>query len=207
MGHRLFVGCPVPEEAAQALTECARRTLEGADVRLIKPEDMHVTLLFYPNVSDDERTRLAELTRQVSWRPLNAKTGELRSFSRSALAITLEVEPEGRRWLQDSLLRSSDSSRFDLEAPLAQMSMMLGAVERQRRWRAQEYDRPLALHVTVARLKHGWRGALPGGLAVRDLVLDRLCLYESHLSSDGARYEVLSEAKKGPDAECSDPLL
>lgn len=204
MGHRLFVGCPVPDEVAQALAQWARGAFEGTAVRLTQPEQMHVTLLFYPNVSDEQRARLAELTWKVTWRPLHAQTGELRSFGRSALAVTVDAEPEDGRWLQDSLLRGFDSSRFDLEAPLAQMSLMLGVAEQERRWTAQGQDRPPALHVTVARLKHGWRGALPSGLSAREFVLDRLCLYQSHLSDTGSSYEILAESKKGPDAERPD---
>ena len=55
-------------------------------------------------------------------------------------------------------------------------------------------DRPYAGHLTLARVAKRARTdlrPLTGALVAARWTVDRICLVESHLSSTGARYEVL----------------
>lgn len=208
MGHRLFVGCPVPDEVAQALAQWARGAFEGTAVRLTRPEQMHVTLLFYPDASPEKRDVLVSLTQQVAWTSFQVRTGLARAYGRSAIAINLETRDSERAALQDRLLWSKTGmpgpGDFVIE-PLGQMVLEQGRPETTVRRRSGPIGEGLKLHVTVARRTGDHPAAVLAAPRI-DFQLDRLVLYESHPSSTGARYEVISEARKGPGDLRPDPF-
>src|SRR3981081_553784 len=63
---RLFVSIELPESIRQRLTEMDPH-LRGA--RWLEPRQMHLTLSFLGNVSDEIQERLMEKLRAISWKP------------------------------------------------------------------------------------------------------------------------------------------
>lgn len=106
-GYRLFVACFVPQNAATLLVDWAKEELSGLPVKMLKPEQLHVTLMFFPFVSEEKKVVLCDLMRQVKWNPVQASTGPLLLINRSSLAVSLKVEATELVLLEDRLGRSS----------------------------------------------------------------------------------------------------
>lgn len=192
MSHRLFVGSPVPEPAAALLHAWAEATLPRDGVRLVRPEQLHVTVLAYPKADQDLRDRLVALTAEVEWDPIPVVVGKAAMFGRSAIALTLESAHGGAiATLEQRLLRPfGEPARAWAKEPLAHLLVALAEPELDRFRRMREHGTGLRLHVTVARSR-GWKPAElepPPALA---FALDRLVLYESVLGPEGSAYTEL----------------
>ncbi len=57
---------------------------------------MHVTLIFFGNVSGDEKSDLAAMTGRILWIPMPVRLGGLALFGKNALSAALEADPEDR---------------------------------------------------------------------------------------------------------------
>jgi 2'-5' RNA ligase len=207
--HRLFLGLPIEPELAGGISAWATEELTG--VRIVPPENLHVTLLFFGSVDEATRDRLIDLTLEAVWKPIAARTGELAALGKSALALRLEVPHESIRHLEDRLARSchwSTNEPYQDEEgllnrpalpksdPLYQMALSIPEPERVQKVRRQRQRQPLEMHLTVARTKSRPSFELSEKrLPPIDLILDRLVLFESHLGPEGSRCEVLAEAK------------
>ena len=199
--HRLFLACPVPDDAAQVLVGWANSALDNDSVKFSQASDLHVTLAFYPAVSDAERERLISLTRQVTWEPLHVEVGKLVPRGRSALALDLIASEEAKRMLDTRLVLASCPSSDALlnrrlhEEPLGKLSLAQGEAEWERRRRRHRHGQPLGLHVTLARTRRGiamdTSQLHPPKLK---FTLDRVALFESKLSHTGSQYTLLSES-------------
>ncbi len=90
MVHRLFLGMPLPAEAAAILHEWAQKHLP-AYVRPVPLENLHVTLAFFGERSETELLELQSLVRGITWRGIQVRTGSLQRLGRNAIAIALDV--------------------------------------------------------------------------------------------------------------------
>lgn len=185
MSHRLFVGCPIPAEASQALAEGAADAFSALPVRMIQPDHLHVTLLFYPRVSEEDRERMIKLLRQVDWAPIPVETGSLALCGRNALATELRADPAVIAGLYDRLWPGKPSN------PLAELGYMLDRPEMDR-FARMDRSGGLRLHLTLARTKSTLPRSLPN-LPAFSFILDHLALYESTLAPGGSKYEVLAQ--------------
>ena len=195
MSHRLFAGCPLPESAALRLHEWASEAFSSDDVRLVRPEQMHVTLLFYPKADSELRDRLVTLTAQVEWDPLHVKVGAVERFSRSAIAVNLESadgDAASLARLEHRLLRPFPEPAED--DPLACMLLALGEPEMDRFRRMHHHGTGLRPHLTVARARHGWKSSKMAPPPALEFGLDRLVLFESVPTPEGSAYTVLAQS-------------
>ncbi len=199
MSHRLFAGCPLPEWAADTLREWAKDTFPADAVRIVRPGQMHVTLLFYPKADPVLRDRLVDLTAKVQWDPLEVQVGAVERFSRSAIAVTLE-SANGElalARLEHRLRRPfSEPAGAYADDPLACMLLALGEPE-MNRFRRMRVPTGLRLHVTVARAQRGWKPGAVIPMPSLAFTLDRLVLFESRLEPGGSEYAVLAESRTG----------
>ena len=189
-GHRVFIGMPVPPEVGEAIHAWALENYRSG-VRLIGATEMHVTLLFFASLSDQNLKAMIELVRQADMRPMRCETGEVEAHGHNALAVRLVARLEEQTRLSDELLGLEPIN------PLGQLRHMLDDPERVRMRRRARHSQLPDLHVTFARLKRGEvvQGTLPQ-LTPMPVTLDRLALFESHLAPGGSRYEVLAEARR-----------
>jgi len=175
---RLFLGCPLDADTARKVAAWAEEELKGLPVKLVPAENLHATTLFFGEVDEETAALLSHATGLVGWQPMRAEAKALKLYGKTALSLALDapIDP-----LQVEL-------RGDAETPLSRMASLLHAM------RPRE-NRPLDLHVTIARA----RGAidsrrLPPPPRIH-ASLDSLVLYRSHLSQRGAHYERLAESQ------------
>ncbi len=182
---RLFVALDLPEPVRDAIVAWQREELTDPALRPVRPESLHMTLVFLGYRAEKEIGRIAEAAFDV----------EL-----PAPEIELLREPVG-------VPRGKRPRLFALDAPSEGAVALQAAVERnlvEGRYYEPE-KRPFWPHLTVARVRPERRGSRkpalvespPGPLSehtfLRPIPLVRLVLFRSHLRREGALYEPMAE--------------
>jgi len=183
---RLFVALDLPEGLRSGLADWQRAELTDPALRPVRPESLHLTLVFlgYRPVKEIDRIAAAAFDVQAV-----------------APTIELELEPIG-------VPRGKRPRLFALDAPSEGAVALQGAVERrlvEEHFHKPE-KRPFWPHLTVARVKPEKRGGRkpalverpPGPLpehtfSFRPTPLVRLVLFRSQLRREGALYEPVAE--------------
>jgi RNA 2',3'-cyclic 3'-phosphodiesterase len=185
---RLFVALDLPDEVREGIVAWQRSELGDPALRPVKPESLHMTLVFLGYHPEREMERIAEAA----------------LVDATAPEIRLEPEPVG-------VPRGKRPRLIALDAPSD------GAVELQSRIELRLVEerfyepekRPFWPHLTVARVKPEKRGSrkpalverAPGPLPeqlFRPFSALRLTLYRSHLRPQGAEYVPLAEKDLKP---------
>jgi 2'-5' RNA ligase len=179
---RLFVALDLPAAIVTALSGWTREAFgDHPDLRVVRPESLHVTLVFLGYQYERDVERIAELTFAEHFPPV-------------------QLQPEGVRPVPRSRPRLFALALEDREAALTTWQGRLS----ERLHAAGLYEpekRPFWPHVTLARAK---RGKSPRGIDVPDLPdamrtafsTAELTLYRSTLRPQGAVYEPLARGKK-----------
>ena len=186
---RLFVALDLPEELRQGIVAWGKRELRDPALRVVKPENLHVTLAFLGHMPEKEIGRLAAIVEALRAAPPTIELGDpvakpslqrARLFAlpgASELAVTLQAE---------------------LEAALVAARLY------------EPEKRPFWPHVTVARVKSAGRGRRrpaeverPPGRLPKALLAPARCvrvtLYRSELQPQGARYAPLAQVELSED--------
>jgi RNA 2',3'-cyclic 3'-phosphodiesterase len=182
---RMFLALDLPEEVRDRLVEWRDLILDGRrDVRPVRPEALHVTLVFLGWQDESAAERIAD-----------AAFGSLPAAPTPRLAATgvRAVPPRGTR------LFALDLDDEDGRAGALQEAMSR-ALEAGRWYRPEK--RPFWPHVTLARVKRDARaGRLeepeappPGPFEAGDVTL-----YRSTLRPQGALYEPLARTRLGAE--------
>ena len=182
---RLFVALDLPGPVREEIVAWQREELTDPALRPVRPESLHMTLVFLGYRPEKEIERIAETGFDVE---LPAPEIELR---REPVAV-----PRGKR-----------PRLFALDAPSESAVALQAAVERNLvagRYYEPE-KRPFWPHLTVARVRPERRGSrkpavvernpgpLPEHTFLRPIPLVRLVLFRSHLRREGALYEPMAE--------------
>lgn len=183
--QRVFIALDLPDPVRDGLAAWGERELVDPALRPVRPESLHVTLVFLGHREAAEVERIASVVRESG-----APAPELR--------------------LEDpiSLPRRRRASLFALPAPSAAASKLQGALE-ERLVAASLHGpekRDFWPHVTVARVRAEGRGSRrpapvvkrPGDLPVglkNPFLGVRLTLYRSELQPRGARYVSLAQVE------------
>ena len=176
---RLFVALDLPDEVREGIVNWQRDALDDPALRPVKPESLHMTLVFLGYHPEKQIERVAEAAIEVDDR---------------APEIRLDPEPVG-------VPRGRRPRLFALDAPSEGAVELQSQVER-RLVKARFYEpekRPFWPHLTVARVRPERRGSRkpapvetpPGPLTeqlFRPFSAVRLTLYRSHLRPQGAEY-------------------
>jgi RNA 2',3'-cyclic 3'-phosphodiesterase len=193
---RLFVALELPPEARDALDRWRAAALAGVSgLRLVRPEDLHVTLCFLGSRPAHEIEQIGAACGVVAGEPA----------VESAFG-----EPV---WLPRRRPRVLAVSLDDGDGALARLQAAVSAALVAGGWYAPE-PRPFLAHVTVARVGRDARvrppasSALPAlpALSAGVVQCSRVTLYRSRLSPAGARYEPLSVVTLGSAPVAADPL-
>jgi RNA 2',3'-cyclic 3'-phosphodiesterase len=185
---RLFVALDLPSDVREGLVAW-QRTFDDPGLRPVKPESLHMTLVFLGYQAEKDIERIAEAALGVD---------------APAPVVRLEPDPVG-------VPRGTRPRLFALDAPSE------GAIELQRQVEERLVEgrfyepekRPFWPHLTVARVKPAKRGSrkpalvesLPGpvpGQFSRPKSYVRLVLFRSHLRPQGAEYIPLAEKDLKP---------
>jgi 2'-5' RNA ligase len=177
---RLFVAIPLAEAVVRELKAAVARLRRKQDgLRWTAPESWHITLQFLGNATPEQLTCLRQRLAEVRFTPLTVRLGELGSFPRTGV-VFVDVAASGQLTaLAQSVVRATSRCGFAAET------------------------RPFHPHITLARKannrERGNKGqreqdelnARMRGLAsFQPFTAREFLLYESHLESAGARYEV-----------------
>jgi 2'-5' RNA ligase len=188
---RLFVALELPEVARRELvTWRGAAGLDVAGLRLVSPDDLHVTLCFLGSRPELEIDAIAAACGVVAGEPA----------VESAFA-----EPV---WLPARRPRVLAVSLVDPDGALARVQRVLSDALSAGGWYAPE-ARPFLAHVTVARVGRDARRFRPpalGELPSVEVRCARVTLYRSRLSPSGARYESLASVELGSAPAAADPL-
>ncbi len=95
--HRLFVGFPIAADAALNIRGWAEEKYQDYDVKLVPTHHLHVTLLFYPSVSNERKKWMAGLIQRVDLPSMEAVSFRTVKLGMSALALELSVPAIGRQ--------------------------------------------------------------------------------------------------------------
>lgn len=179
---RLFVALDLP---ASIVTRLAAWTAEAfgdhPDLRVVRPESLHVTLAFLGYQYERDVERIAELSFAEPFQPVRLQAEDVQPVPRSR-----------PRLLALGLAEQGDALA-SWQGGLSERLHAAGLYESEKR--------PFWPHVTLARAK---RGKNVRGLAVPDLppelsapfTAGELILYRSTLRRQGAVYEPLARGKK-----------
>lgn len=170
---RLFVAVYPPRRAALALLE-AIPELDAASRRLVRPEQIHLTLHF---IGDTPLVQLGEITESI-----RASTGGLGPFALAPQGL-ITLPQRGR----PRLLAAST----DRPATLMELQRRLAArLARRVRRRPGDRFRP---HLTLCRFRSPAPGrAIDMPLAVDPFEITTLELVRSTLRSDGAHHDTVT---------------
>jgi RNA 2',3'-cyclic 3'-phosphodiesterase len=178
----MFVALDLPEDARAALAEWRDRLVSGRlDLRPVRPEALHVTLVFLGWQAEKDADRIAEAVFSAAGgleapRLLAAGVRPLPPRRPRLFALDLADEEDRTTRLQGALSRVLEAERF---------------------YRPEK--RPFWPHMTLARVKRGGRAeplpemAPPG----EPFEAADLTLYRSTLRPQGALYEPLARARVG----------
>ncbi|MDP1710663.1 MAG: RNA 2',3'-cyclic phosphodiesterase [candidate division WWE3 bacterium] len=167
---RLFLAVPVPREIQEKLRkeiEDLKKTLKDWKVNWVTPENLHLTLVFFGWVKDEE---IENLKNEVSaavfdFAPFEVATGTLTYAGRS---LWLEIK-KGR----EELHRLAEKLEENLTI------------------KGSEEYRPFYPHLTIGRVKKKGKSKLPKDIPTFRWKADRLVLYESKLKRTGPTYHPL----------------
>jgi 2'-5' RNA ligase len=186
---RLFVALELPEELREGIVAWQRDALGDPALRPVKPESLHMTLVFLGYHPEKQIERIADAALGVEAR---------------APEIRLEPEPVG-------VPRGKRPRLFAIDTPSEGAVELQSQVERrlvEERFYEPE-KRPFWPHLTVARVRPEKRGSRkpalvespPGTLPerlFRPFTPLRLTLYRSHLRPQGAEYVPMAEKDLKP---------
>jgi 2'-5' RNA ligase len=176
---RLFVALELPGRIRRELTDWRASAVRGVEgLRLVREEDLHVTMCF------------------LGWQGV----GEVDSIASACGVLAGEPAAQlrvaGSIWLPRRRPRVLAVQLDDREGALARAQSRLSEVLESGGWYRPE-ARPFLAHVTVARVRGGARVRgteldAPPGLA---LAGSTVTLFRSRLSPSGARYEGLASVE------------
>ena len=192
---RLFVALDLPQDVRAGLVDWQRTALADPALRVVRPEALHMTLVFLGYQAEKDVKRIAKTAFDVDSR---------------APAVELLGEPmgvpRGKRPRLIALAANSDQT-VDLQKQVEERLVKAGYYEPEKRafWP----------HLTVARVKaEAPRSRKPALIRTPPHPLPehmfrffrptRLVLFRSHLRRSGAEYEALAELELPTDSDDDD---
>ena len=180
-GMRLFVGIALADAVVHELQSVVARLRSAsgpatAGLRWTAPDSWHITLQFLGNVTAEQFACVTARLGEVHSAPVSVELGAIGCFDRTGVLFAdVNATPE-----------------------LAVLAERVAAATSRCGFQAE--TRPFHPHITLARTKGQGNGAglrtLAGAMRnsppFSHFTAKEFLLYESHLSSDGARYEVRS---------------
>jgi 2'-5' RNA ligase len=183
---RLFIAADLSDEAKQAIAAEQKRIAvalgrSGDSVKLVRPGQMHLTLLFLGEVPEARVTAVVETMNSPVDRPaFEIAFGGAGVFPRGGAPRVL--------WIG---VTTGAAPLTDLQSAIAGRIRRLGI---------EFDDRPFHPHLTIGRWRESRRcsrrdgGALRGSGTVSTVRVTRATLYQSQLSSSGPAYTALAHA-------------
>ena len=186
---RLFVALDLPTDVRKAIVEWQRAELTDEALRVVRPENLHITLAFLGYLQEKAISSVAEV---------------LHTTEAAAPLIELQRKAVGRPKSRPSLIAIDAVS----EATVALQADLERKLVAERLYKPEK--RSFWSHLTVARVRperrgskrparvERWPGELPAALC-EAIFADRLTLYRSSLRPQGAEYAPLAQVELPAD--------
>ena len=180
---RLFTAIELTESARAAIAGEQRALGQGrGQLRLVRPEQMHLTLVFIGEVSESRAAAIADLmTSDLPVQPFRMGFGGLGAFPARGAPRVLYLD-----------VVTGMSAAIELHDKVSDRLVSAGV---------RRDERPFHPHLTLGR----WRESRPSdrpGVSARTEVaaveVDRVTLFQSRLSSSGSAYTRLASSRLVP---------
>jgi 2'-5' RNA ligase len=169
---RLFAGLPIPVDLAKTLARLAR-AIDIPSARWLPPENIHLTLVFLGQVTEDRFPPILKELDELKPEPIEIGLTHLDTFPRAGILFADVVPTPALLSLQAEVASRMARCGFPLD------------------------QRPYHPHVTLARFRSPTRNnnwtALPSAVQ-RSFLAEAVNLYRSYTDPTGARYEVLGQS-------------
>lgn len=128
---RAFAAITAPEEIRLLYSKLCRGMREGAEMSVVRPEKMHVTLAFFPELKPEEAEKARSCLTALKFEPFEIRCSGLGRFRRRGLTSVIYVE-----------IKSEKLASF-------------AAAFRKNLKKADVYfkDKPFRAHLTLARIR------------------------------------------------------
>ncbi|MHB0978601.1 MAG: RNA 2',3'-cyclic phosphodiesterase [Thermoleophilia bacterium] len=173
--QRLFVGVPV-SAGVEVAASVAQASIEARGLRMLRPEQLHVTLAFLGEVGKDVAA--------ASARVVSDQGGTMGGVAHLAGFVLLPTPRKVR--VVALAIEDVEGVLGRLYSEISDGLIGAGVMEAERR--------PFRPHLTIARLREAGRVHLKSDLPRERFSVRSVCLYRSTLTREGAEYEILTEA-------------
>lgn len=167
---RTFLAAPLPKEIQADLgqeVEKIKNALPDWQVNWVKPENLHVTLIFFGRVPEE---KIGTLKKDVGT--------ALEDFSTFEIS-TGELSAPGRPfWLE-------------IEKGKQELAKLHQQLKKNLSVKSQNENRSFHAHLTIGRIKKKGKSKLPKIEKSFSWKVDQVVLYESKLRREGSVYKVL----------------
>jgi RNA 2',3'-cyclic 3'-phosphodiesterase len=181
---RLFVALDLPDDVRAGLVDWQRTSLSDPALRVVRPEALHMTLVFLGYQAEKDAKTIAKAAFGV-----NAQAPAV-ELAREPVGV-----PRGKRPMLIALAANSDET-IGLQKQIEERLVEAGFYKPEKR--------PFWPHLTVARVKPEAPGSRKPALIrnaphplpehmFRFFRPTRLVLFKSHLRRTGAEYEAMAE--------------
>ncbi|MBN8546086.1 MAG: RNA 2',3'-cyclic phosphodiesterase [Ignavibacteria bacterium] len=176
MKHRLFIAIDFPDEVKQSVYQNVKKMIKGSDLRISKPENLHITIKF---LGDVEETKILEIISSLDF--LKSIRGETVNFSRYGFFYRNRVPAVF--WLKCEVGENVISTVKKLETVCEQIGF-------------KKVDREFVPHLTLCRIKREPDPAIVQKILNEPAInlattISNITLFSSVLTEKGAIYTVL----------------
>lgn len=128
---RAFVAMTIPEEIRQLYSKLCRPLRDVAEMSIVRPEKMHITLAFFPDLKTDDVEKVRSCITSLILEAFEIRCAALNSFRRRGRMSSIHLGTKSEK-----LASFADAFRKNLR-------------------KAEVYfdDKPFNAHITLARVK------------------------------------------------------
>ncbi len=173
---RAFIAIPLPKEVISDCKDLEHKLKNtGVKMKLVEPENLHITLKFLGNIDENTVNRIKEILDSIKSEPFKAKTSFVGCFPNPDFirVVWLGVESKEIESIQRDIDKELEKLGFDRE-------------------------RNFVPHITLARVKEKPNKKLKELIGMRvnkEFEVDRILLMKSTLTRGGPIYDVIYEKK------------
>jgi 2'-5' RNA ligase len=206
---RVFIAIDIDDKTRKAIADLQKQitskvNVKKGDVKWVEPNNIHLTLKFLGEISDEQLEEVKEITNTVAQahQKFNLEIESVGSFGgRSAKIVWVGAgtrHGEGANKIAQ-ITESPNRSREGTDALLA-LQKDLDDLLAQAGYPKEE--REFSAHLTLCRVNHPIAGLKMGEaiaqfshLKLGSIAADALCVYQSQLTPAGPTYTLLGEFK------------
>lgn len=173
---RAFFAIDLSEDLKEKIFTVGREITKKVDIKLVEKENLHLTLLFLGEISEEEKE---EVIREI---------GGVRGVGKIRLKLgKVEVFPDQKRphgvWIN---VEGEKEKLFSLYKKIVDEVLRAGI-------KLEEKQMRFSPHITIGRFSGRVRGVGEIGDIGEDFMVEKVTFFQSQLSSKGPQYSKIGE--------------